>query len=138
MTQDIRWQQRFQNFDRAIVMLREPLERDILTLSALEKEGTIQRFQFALEIAWRTLQDYLEQEGQLIEIVTPNSVIKAAFGARILRDAQVWSDMLNHRSLISHKYDDSIFEQTMLAVRERYLAALEELHAWLLERWTSE
>lgn len=51
MTHDIHWKQRFQNFDRAVVLLREPLKRGIDTLSALEKEGTVQRFEFALELA---------------------------------------------------------------------------------------
>src|SRR5664280_479515 len=138
MTQDIRWQQRFQNFDRALVLLREPFEHDILTLSALEKEGTIQRFEFAVELAWNTLKDYMEHEGRTLETVTPRAVIKEAFGARILRDGQVWIDMINHRDLLSHKYDESIFEEAVLAIRDRYLAALEELHGWLLERRVSE
>jgi len=51
MILDVRWQQRFQNFDRAVVLLREPIERDVTTLSNLEKEGTIQRFEFAVELA---------------------------------------------------------------------------------------
>jgi len=48
MTQDIRWKQRLQNFERAIVLFREPIERGVETLAALEKEGTIQRFEFAV------------------------------------------------------------------------------------------
>ncbi|HYN22235.1 MAG TPA: nucleotidyltransferase substrate binding protein, partial [Thermoanaerobaculia bacterium] len=66
MPQDIRWKQRFQNFDQAVVLLREPFERDVTTLSNLEKEGTIQRFEFTVELAWKTLKDYLEYEGQVI------------------------------------------------------------------------
>ena len=50
--QDIRWKQRFQNLDRAVILLREPFDRDVATLSNLEKEGTVQRFEFTLELAW--------------------------------------------------------------------------------------
>jgi hypothetical protein len=50
MPQDIRWKQRFQNFDRAVTLLREPFERDVATLSNLEKEGTVQRFEFTVEL----------------------------------------------------------------------------------------
>jgi len=138
MTQDIRWQQRFQNFDRAIVLLREPIERGVETLAALEKEGTIQRFEFAVELAWKTLKDYLEFQGQTLSTVTPRNVIKAAFVARILSDGQVWIDMLDHRNLLSHTYDESTFDQAVIAIRDQYMAALEELHAWLLERRLSE
>lgn len=134
MNQDIRWHQRFQNFDRAVVLLREPFERDVTTLSALEKEGTIQRFEFAVELGWKTLKDYLQHEGQVIDPITPRNVVKQAFAAHILRDGQVWIDMLDHRNLLAHSYDATTFEQAVLAIRDRYLAAIEALHGWFLER----
>lgn len=134
MQEDIRWKQRFQNFDRAVLLLREPMERDVGTLSNLEKEGTIQRFEFAVELAWKTLKDYLEYEGRTITPVTPRNVIKEAFAGRILRDGQVWIDMLDHRNLLSHTYDEAMFDKAVLAIRDRYLAAIEELRLWLMER----
>lgn len=137
MNQDIRWHQRFRNFSRSVVLLREPFERDIATLSALEKEGTVQRFEFAVELAWKTLKDYLQHEGRVIEPVTPRNVVKEAFAAQILRDGQVWIDMLDHRNLLSHTYDSATFEQAVLAIRDQYLAAIEELHDWFLERRTA-
>lgn len=132
MTHDIRWRQRFQNFDRAVVLLREPMERGVETLSALEKEGTIQRFEFAMELAWKTLKDFMEHEGQVIVPATPRNVLKEAFAARILRDGQVWIDMLDNRNLLSHTYDFETFEKAVLAIRDRYQPALEELHEWLM------
>jgi nucleotidyltransferase substrate binding protein (TIGR01987 family) len=76
-------------------------------------------------------------QGHAIATVTPRHVIKLAFGAHVLADGQVWIDMLNHRNLLSHKYDEAIFDQAVLAIRDRYLAALDELHGWLLERRVS-
>jgi len=132
--QDIRWKQRFQNFDRAVILLREPFERDVATLSNLEKEGTVQRFEFTLELAWKTLKDYLESEGQVIDPVTPRNVVKEAFTAGIVNDGQVWIDMLNHRNLLSHTYNAATFDAAVLAIRDRYREAIEDLHLWLLER----
>jgi nucleotidyltransferase substrate binding protein (TIGR01987 family) len=134
MLQDIRWKQRFQNFDRAVALLREPFERDVTTLSNLEKEGTIQRFEFTVELAWKTLKDYLEHGGQVIDPLTPRNIIKAAFAARILSDGQVWIDMLDLRNLLSHTYDETTFDTAVLAIRDRYKAAIEELHLWFLKR----
>lgn len=134
MPPDIRWKQRFHNFDRAVVLLREPMDRDVTTLSDLERAGTTRRFEFALELAWKTLKDYLEYEGGVIEPLTPRNVIKEAFAARILRDGQVWIDMLDHRNLLSHTYDAAVFESAVRALRDRYLGAIEELHRWLMEK----
>jgi nucleotidyltransferase substrate binding protein (TIGR01987 family) len=136
MEQDIRWKQRFQNFNRAVVLLREPIERDVTTLSNLEREGTIQRFEFAVDLAWKTLKDFLEFEGHVISPSTPRNVIKEAFAARILTDGQVWIDMLDHRNLLSHTYDETTFEKAVIMIRDRYLSAFEELHLWLMEQMT--
>lgn len=133
MAEHVRWKQRFQNFDRAVILLREPIARGVATLSVLEREGTIQRFEVAIELAWKTLRDYLEYEGETLEVVTPRNVIKEAFSARVIEDGQVWMDMLDHRNLLSHTYDQTVFEKAVLAIRDRYLAAFEELRDWFIE-----
>jgi nucleotidyltransferase substrate binding protein (TIGR01987 family) len=133
MSDDIRWKQRFQNFDRAFVLLREAFEGERV-LSALEKEGVIQRFEYTCELAWKTLKDYLETSGTVISPVTPRQVIKEAFAAKIIPDGQVWINMIDHRNLLSHTYDFSVFEQAVEAIAEHYLPAMEKLHAFFLEK----
>jgi nucleotidyltransferase substrate binding protein (TIGR01987 family) len=136
MTSTIRWQQRFQNLDRAIELLRQPLADGVERLSILEKEGLVQRFEFTLELAWKTLKDYLEYSGVVIEPATPRNVVKEAFAAKILSDGQVWIDMLDHRNLLSHTYDEKAFCSAVEALADRYLSAMLALHKWFLERVT--
>ena len=132
---DIRWKQRFQNFDRAFLLLRSALEeRGLEQMSDLEKEGLIQRFEYSYELAWKTMKDYLEEHGININPVTPRNVIKEAFSAKIITDGQVWVDMLLHRNLLSHTYDFSKFQEVLEAVVQRYLSAQEQLHEWFLTR----
>ncbi|MBF0139587.1 MAG: nucleotidyltransferase substrate binding protein [Magnetococcales bacterium] len=132
MKKDIRWKQRFDNFDRAFVLLREVQDRGFDTLSQLEKEGAIQRFEFAFELAWKTLKDYMEEQGILINPVTPRNVIKAAFAAKLLDDAQVWLEIMHHRNLLSHNYDFKTFDEALRRVDERYFAAFDRLHEFFL------
>lgn len=134
MRDDIRWKQRFDNFDRAFVLLREVQERGLACLSQLEKEGAIQRFEFAFELAWKTLKDYLEEQGIEIREATPRRVIKEAFSVGILEDAQVWIDILQHRNLLSHRYDFKIFDDALNKISERYFAAFDRLHEFFLTR----
>jgi nucleotidyltransferase substrate binding protein (TIGR01987 family) len=137
MKSDIRWKQRFDNFDRAFVLLREVYDRGVDSLSQLEKEGAIQRFEVAFELAWKTLKDYLEENGIVVNPVTPRNVIKEAFAAKLLEDAQVWIDMMLHRNLLSHTYDIKVFEAVLRTVVERYFPSFERLHEFFLTRSTN-
>jgi nucleotidyltransferase substrate binding protein (TIGR01987 family) len=134
MSPDVRWKQRFSNFDRAFVLLHEALERGPSALSALEKEGVIQRFEYTFELSWRLLKDYLEAEGAVIAPITPRQVIKDAFAAKLLADGQAWVAMLDHRNLLAHTYDASVFEAAVDAIASRYLPALSAMHAWIAEK----
>jgi len=49
MIKDIRWKQRFQNFSKALALLREPFAREAGSLSDLEREGILQRFEITFE-----------------------------------------------------------------------------------------
>jgi nucleotidyltransferase substrate binding protein (TIGR01987 family) len=134
MKSDVRWKQRFDNFDRAFVLLREAFEHGLDALSQLEKEGTIQRFEIAFELAWKTMKDYLEENGLVVNPATPRSVIKEAFAAKLLDDGQVWIDMMLHRNLLSHTYDIKVFEEVLQTVAKKYLPALDRLHEFLSVR----
>ena len=72
---DIRWKQRFQNFQKAFMLLHEALEHGPSELSLLEKEGVIQRFEYSFELALKTVKDFLEDGGLVITPVTPRQVL---------------------------------------------------------------
>ncbi|WP_430754834.1 nucleotidyltransferase substrate binding protein [Magnetovirga frankeli] len=64
MTMDIRWKQRFDNFQRALHQLTLAMAlKAQRPLSDLEQQGLIQGFEFTHELAWNVLKDYLEMEG---------------------------------------------------------------------------
>lgn len=131
---DIRWQQRFQNFDRALALLEDALGRGPTALNQLEKEGAVQRFEYTLELTWKTLKDYLEESGLVLPAVTPRQVIKDAFAAKILMDGQTWIDMIDHRNLLSHTYDPVNFEEAVGAIHARYLTALRQVRDLLASK----
>ena len=128
---DVLWKQRFQNFDRAFVLLRQALENGPGALNQLEKEGVVQRFEYSFELAWKTVKDYLEENGILFVTVTPRQVLKDGFAAKVIADGQVWIDMLDHRNLLSHTYSLASFEKAVDAIAARYLPAMAALHEFL-------
>ncbi len=103
----------------------------------LEKEGTVQRFEFTVELAWKTLKDYLEHSGIVLKPVTPKNVAKQAFAARIINDGQLWIDMLDFRNRLSHTYDEAVVDQAVREMAARFLHGLDELYEFLKNRSAS-
>ena len=131
---ELRWQQRFQNFEKAFILLHDLLDRDIADMSSLEQEGVVQRFEYTFELAWKTLKDYLEYTGIALEQITPRAVIKAAFSAKIIADGQIWIDMLRRRNLMSHIYEEEAFELTVKEILTNYIEAFQQLYVLLKEK----
>jgi len=127
---DIRWRQRLQNYSRALSLLGSALTNGPGALNDLEKEGVVQRFEYTVELAWKVLKDYLEFSGVQLVSVTPKSVVKAAFSARLLSDGQLWIDMLDHRNLLSHN-DQALLGKGLAEIEVRYLPALNALRQYL-------
>lgn len=134
MNPDIRWKQRFHNFDRAFALLSDALSKGPAALSPLEKEGVIQRFEYSFELAWKTTKDFLEESGLTITPLTPRQVLKEAFTAKVIADGQVWIDMLDQRNLLSHTYDLAVFEKAVEAIAARYLPAMAALHEFFTQQ----
>ncbi len=57
MSTDTRWRQRYANFQKALNQLEKAVNMKKYT--DLEQEGLIQRFEYTIELAWKTLQDLL-------------------------------------------------------------------------------
>ncbi len=95
MTEDACWQQRFDNFPRALhqLMLAVELARQ-RTFSNLEKQGLIQGFEYTHELAWNVLKDFLEYEG-----------IQGIVGSRGAAWETFRRGLVESRNLTSHTYN---------------------------------
>ena len=128
MSKDVRWRQRFQNFDRAFRRL-EAAVSSYETLSTLEKEGLVQRFEYTFELAWKTLGDYLEYKE--VDARFPRDVIKAGFQYGLIDDGEMWMDMLEKRNLMAHTYDEERFAYVVGRIRDDFFVAVAQVHALL-------
>ena len=83
---DIRWKQRFENFDKAYKLLEKYSTKK--KLSELEQAGIIQFFEMTFELGWKVLKDYLESDGYIVK--SPRETIKQAFQNEIINDGHIW------------------------------------------------
>lgn len=124
--------QKCENFCKAVTRLSEALDELALNpASTVIRDGVIQRFEFTFELAWKSIREYLEDQGSdMSGIVFSKQVFKAAYAAEIIHDEQVWLDMLTSRNITSHVYDDEQAAKVVASIRERFLPPLTKLAAF--------
>lgn len=137
--QDIRWEQRFSNFNKAFEKLRQAVET-IKTrygvdeagriandqfLDDIIKEGLIQRFEYTHELAWNVLKDFLEQAGNT-NIYGSRDATRAAFAADLITDGHLWMDMIKSRNKTSHTYNEATANEIFLKIMYEYTNAFSD------------
>jgi nucleotidyltransferase substrate binding protein (TIGR01987 family) len=128
--QDIRWVQRFNNFSKAVAQLTKFIEKG--ELNELEKQGLIQAFGYTYELAWNTLKDYFEAQGET-NIYGSRDVFRLAFRRGLIENGEAWMEMIKSRNLTSHTYDEAVASEIVSAILESYFAEFEALKATLEE-----
>ena len=131
MNQDIRWQQRFHNYEQAFLRLQEAVEMQ--SLNELERNGLIQRFEFTLDLAWKTLKDFLEERGFAFK-PSPKDTVRLAQQSGYITYAQDLIDGLDIRNALSHDYSGEKFEQAEPILRNNVFPALRKLYTFFAEQ----
>ena len=121
---DIRWKQRFQNYEKSFLLLKRTLE--IENPSEAEKGGLIQFYEMTFELAWKLLKDYLFELG--FNVNSPRGAIKQAFQSEIIDNGQEWIDALEDRNLMTHTYDEETAEKVVKSINETYYTLLNDLY----------
>jgi nucleotidyltransferase substrate binding protein (TIGR01987 family) len=144
MEKDIRWQQRFTNFNKALKKLSEAVEyikknfaqdSDLLdeaefgsVLDEIVKEGLIQRFEYTHELAWNVMKDYAHYQGST-EVAGSRDATREAFQLQLITDGKLWMDMIGSRNKTSHTYNEETAEEIYGKILKSYFPALVEFQS---------
>lgn len=108
--------QKIENYQNAVKRLEEAIARyQAAPDDTLYRDGLIQRFEFTFELAWKSLKEYMEDQGVMMTIVSPRSVLKEAYSMGIINGPELWNEAVDSRNLMSHIYDES----TAVAIADR-------------------
>jgi nucleotidyltransferase substrate binding protein (TIGR01987 family) len=111
---------------RLEAILVEPATNDYIV------DATIQRFEFVIELFWKTLKRLLALEQ--IETMTPKEALQRAYQARWLQDENAWLAMVRARNRSSHVYDEAMARQIDAEIR-RYFPELRRTYDFLVDRF---
>lgn len=132
VTNPIRWKQRFQNFEKALTVFKDRCS-DVNEHPKGSKYhdafqmALVQAFEIILELSWKVLKDYLENEGYT-EVQTGKRALRQAFQDGMIENGEAWLRALEMRNHTSHIYDVSILEELNSFVVESFLPEVEKLH----------
>jgi len=131
-TEKARWKYRFDNYKQAFCLLKEASKKEQSgTIDQLGKEGMIQRFEYCMELAWKTIKDYLESQNVVFKQLTPRAVLKEAIAAKLITQGSLWMQALDDRNRMSHTYNLKDFEQVIATINQHYLNCFSELYETL-------
>ncbi len=136
--QDIRWRQRFSNFNKALAQLEKAVKlSEKRSLTELEQQGIIQSFEYTHELAWNTMKDYFEYQGDS-SIKGLRDATRAAFKVDIISNGDHWMDMIRSRNKTSHTYNKETADEIYEAIVGAYYHAFKKFQAKMENLRSSE
>ncbi len=121
------------NLEKAVQRLRETIKEYEETHSDSVRDGGIQRFEFCMELAWKTTREYLLDQG-FVDINSPKAVMREAYSYGILNDEAIWINALTDRNLTSHVYDEKTADEIFSRIQNDYVSILKELSQYFIEK----
>ena len=126
MNNELRWLQRFQNFENAYaVFVRRIDEYEQFPDKEAYQMALVQGFEIVIELAWKTMKDYLENEGY--DVKNGKQAVRQAFQDELIQDAETWMSALEKRNLTSHTYNPALLQETLDFIHKAFYPALRDL-----------
>ena len=91
----------------------------------LGRDGVIQRFEFTFELLWKSLRLFLLDEGIITK--SPKESLKEGFKFGLIKDEEIFLDMLEDRNQTSHIYSEKVSKEIFERIKTRYLNPLKKI-----------
>ena len=112
--------QKIENYNSALAQLEQAVAiYQKSQQDALYRDGLIQRFEFTVELSWKSLKEYLEDQGFVLAASSPRAVLKDAYAAGVIQDAERWNRILTARNITSHVYDEKTADGVAAQICDR-------------------
>lgn len=128
VSQDIRWKQRFDNYSKAVGQLTRFIEKG--ELNELESQGLVQCFEYTYELAWNTINDFFEAQGE-VGILGSRDAFRLAFQRGLVENGDAWMDMIRSSQRTSHTYNEAVVKAITHDITSVYFAEFTRLRSRL-------
>ena len=106
-------QAQYNDLAKALKKLNEALKQ---SETELNRDATIQRFEFTFEMSWKVMHS-------IIKVTNPKlygvkAIIREAANAGLIDDPKAWLDFLEDRNLTVHTYKEELAKQIYANVKK--------------------
>ncbi|MBU0545718.1 nucleotidyltransferase substrate binding protein [Patescibacteria group bacterium] len=127
MNNELRWKQRFQNFEKAFAVFQRRIdEYEAHTDEEAYQMALVQGYEIIIELAWKVMKDYLENDG--FDVKNGKQAIRQAFQNELIRDGEIWLQALDNRNLTSHTCDDEVLETNVSFISEQFYPLVRDFY----------
>jgi len=112
-----RWKRHLPDFGKALDRLKEALEAPVDN-NRFVMDATIQRFEFCIELNWKTFKDFLENEKR--KVLSPRDAVSQAYQMEWISHEKLWLDMLEDRNILSHNYSNVTADDVYARIKTYY------------------
>ena len=109
-----------EEFAKALEALRQGLDAP---KSDLSRDASIQRFEFCVELAWKSARRVMGTS-----TTAPKTVIREMARNGLLEDVEFWLQAIENRNLSAHTYKEELAEQVYAFARAFLPQALDLLN----------
>ena len=130
MAQLERLTQNYEQFVKALNTLEDAidLEKSFSGNERLQKalvDSVIQRFEYTYEMAWNVMKDYALYQGNS-EIAGSRDAIRYAFSTNLIKNGEMWMDMMKSRIKTSHTYNEETANEIYVKIINEYYDVFKE------------
>lgn len=125
---------KYENFGNAVNRLNEAnvaYKRN--SDNDIYQDALIKRFEFTFELAWKTLREFMLDQGYSLEILSPKGVISFAWREGIISNEELWLDMLQSRNMSAHDYGRELSADIADKISNRYCKELTALKRYIAD-----
>lgn len=116
------------NLEHALDRLKEA---SVQKSTSINRDATIQRFEFTFELSWKLMQEALRTEG--LSIASPKEVIRKSADIGLINNPQNWFGFLQARNLTVHTYEERLAKKIYKKAKE-FITKVENLLVELEKR----
>ncbi len=95
--------------------------------NSMYRDSLIKRFEFTFELGWKTLREFIAEQGFSLAVASPKNVIAVAYQEGFIDGEELWLDMLEARNATAHDYDDEVSGEIAIKISNRYCKELQKL-----------